>query len=309
MRGKRSKQYRKLMHQYGLTFGFREPYQVLLSSTIIQDAARCKMRLGSMLEHTVHGTIKPMITQCCIRQLYTSTAPQAEKDEWIAVAKQAERRRCGHHELEEPLSELECMKSVIDPKESGTNKHRYVVATQDTTVRQYLRSQVAGVPLIYVARSVMILEPMGGKTELARERDEKEKIRAGLKTRRGGDSTAEKRKREEDDDDAAGDAADTSATPKKKKARGPKGPNPLSVKKAKKPDPSTKPAQNGEKSAQQPAKLENVTTGENANGGGSGDEGAGDVLEGTRKRKRKRKPKDANEKEARRHADDGEEED
>lgn len=29
MRGKRAKQYRKLMQQYGLAFGFREPYQVL----------------------------------------------------------------------------------------------------------------------------------------------------------------------------------------------------------------------------------------------------------------------------------------
>jgi U3 small nucleolar RNA-associated protein 23 len=29
MRGKRSKQYRKLMQQYALAFGFREPYQVL----------------------------------------------------------------------------------------------------------------------------------------------------------------------------------------------------------------------------------------------------------------------------------------
>lgn len=29
MRGKRSKQYRKLMEQYCMTFGFREDYQVL----------------------------------------------------------------------------------------------------------------------------------------------------------------------------------------------------------------------------------------------------------------------------------------
>lgn len=29
MRAKRSKKYRKLMHQYEMTFGFREPYQVL----------------------------------------------------------------------------------------------------------------------------------------------------------------------------------------------------------------------------------------------------------------------------------------
>lgn len=29
MRAKRSKKYRKVMHQYELAFGFREPYQVL----------------------------------------------------------------------------------------------------------------------------------------------------------------------------------------------------------------------------------------------------------------------------------------
>ena len=29
MRGKRAKQYRKLMEQYSQTFGFREPYQVI----------------------------------------------------------------------------------------------------------------------------------------------------------------------------------------------------------------------------------------------------------------------------------------
>lgn len=29
MRAKRSKKYRKLMHQYEMTFGFHEPYQVL----------------------------------------------------------------------------------------------------------------------------------------------------------------------------------------------------------------------------------------------------------------------------------------
>lgn len=33
MRAKRSKKYRKLMHQYEMTFGFREPYQVLGMST------------------------------------------------------------------------------------------------------------------------------------------------------------------------------------------------------------------------------------------------------------------------------------
>jgi U3 small nucleolar RNA-associated protein 23 len=236
------------MHQYGLAFGFREPYQVLLSSEIIKDAARCKMRLGSMLEGTLHGQIKPMITQCCIRHLYNAQdgANQAEKDAWIAVAKEAERRRCGHHELEEPLSELDCLKSTVDPKGSGNNKNCYVIATQDVEVRKWMRANVAGVPLIYVQRSVMILEPMSGRTEDVKSAEEKRKYRAGLRDTRGAKSTGEKRKREEDDDGEErdeeetngethkGEAADSIQTPKKKKAKGPRGPNPLSVKKGKK---------------------------------------------------------------------------
>lgn len=236
MRGKRSKQYRKLMHAYALAFNFREPYQVLLDAEIIRDAERCKMKLGSMLQNTLHGEIKPMITQCCIRHLYNAqvdAGQKAQKEQWIEVAKQAERRRCGHHALEEPLSALECIKSVVDPKGSSTNKHRYVVASQDTEVRDAMR-QIAGVPLIYVNRSVMILEPLATKTEQVRNADEISKRKAGLKGRQS--LVSEKRKRDDDDDD--GDTQDDprfeQPASKRKKIRGPKGPNPLSVKKSKK---------------------------------------------------------------------------
>ena len=205
MRGKRSKQYRKLMHAYALTFHFRAPYQVLLSSTLIRDAARFKMQLGHMLSNTLHGEIKPMITQCCIRHLYDAVpepGQERDKEQWIEVAKQAERRRCGHHELETPLSELECIKSVLDPKGSGTNKHRYVVATQDRDVRAAMR-EVAGVPLVYINRSVMVMEPMAGRSAEVREAEEKSKVRAGLKSRRGAEvvSSGEKRKADDDGDE------------------------------------------------------------------------------------------------------------
>lgn len=44
MRAKRSKKYRKLMHQYELAFNFREPYQVLGMSQLIAP----RLRNGSM---------------------------------------------------------------------------------------------------------------------------------------------------------------------------------------------------------------------------------------------------------------------
>lgn len=59
MRGKRSKQYRKLMHQFELHFNFREPYQVLVDAQIIQDATRFSMNLPLGLERTLHGKVKP----------------------------------------------------------------------------------------------------------------------------------------------------------------------------------------------------------------------------------------------------------
>lgn len=235
MRAKRSKQYRKLMHQYALSFDFREPYQVLVDAQTIQDAAKFKMRLGSLLQGTLHGTIKPMITQCCIRHLYstpaTTSLEKQEKEAWIEVAKAAERRRCGHHELQEPLSTLDCMTSVVDPKGSGTNKHRYVVASQDAEVRQKMRG-IAGVPIVYIHRSVMILEPMAGATLDVREREENGKLRAGLKGGRGAMGVGLKRKREGDDEMGASQDG-VESTRKKLKAKGPKAPNPLSVMKAK----------------------------------------------------------------------------
>ncbi|KAI5466179.1 Fcf1-domain-containing protein [Mariannaea sp. PMI_226] len=246
MRGKRSKQYRKLMEQFSMTFGFREPYQVLVDAEMVRDSCRFKMELEPALSRTVHGKVKPMITQCEIRKLY-SQKKEPGVNEAIDVAKTLERRRCGHHpdDYPEPLSTEECLQSVVDPKGSGNNKHRYVVASQDQTVRRMLRG-IKGVPLIYIKRSVMILEPMADESVQLRAREERSKFRAEIRGALG------KRKREEGDDEEdsdeeesgqsgsdkeEGDVNDSKAVrsteKKKKKSYGPKQPNPLAVQKAK----------------------------------------------------------------------------
>ena len=45
----------------------------------------------------------------------------------------------------------------------GTNKHRYVLATQSLELRQHLRA-VPAVPIVHMNRSVMILEPVSDAT-------------------------------------------------------------------------------------------------------------------------------------------------
>lgn len=240
-----------------------------------------------------------MITQCSIRHLYTlPTIPQPQKDELIAIAKSLERRRCNHHTLDKPLSTLECLASVIDPKNSMANKNRYVVASQEEEVRKYCRS-VKGVPLVYVKRSVMVMEPMAESSVGVREGMERGKFRSGL---RGKGHIGSKRKRESSIDAEPGDVQDASGVdhekaiygeqaPKKKKLRGPKGPNPLSVKKSKrKQENQVQGDQDGEEPDIAAVHMTGIET-------GGSEENLINITEGTldgtqnppKKRKRKRK--------------------
>ncbi|KAI1855447.1 hypothetical protein JX265_007718 [Neoarthrinium moseri] len=239
-RAKTAKRYRKLMERYSMTFGFREPYQVLVDSELLADACRFKMDLIKGFEQTLSGKVKPLITQCSMRHLYAKNREPGVADA-IELGKTFERRRCGHHpdQYPEPLSTLDCLSSVVDPKGSGINKHRYVVASNDLETRASLRL-VKGTPLLYISRSVMIMEPMADESVQHRSADERAKLRAEIKRF----SDGKKRKREEDDDaedNNAGDgspqkrAAADQPEKKKKTRKGPKGPNPLAVKKASKP--------------------------------------------------------------------------
>ncbi|KAK1688353.1 Fcf1-domain-containing protein [Colletotrichum godetiae] len=272
MRGKRSKQYRKLMNQYQLTWGFREPYQCLVDAEMVVDCHNFRYDLLAGLERTLHGKVKPMITQCEIRKLYLRKN-EPDMNKIIDFAKTLERRRCGHlpEDYPEPLSTMECMKAVVDPKSNLVNKHRYCVASQSGDVRRMLR-EIPGVPQIYIKRSVMILEPMATESVAIRTKEEKSKFRDGLVR------PERKRKREDEDDEeengkeggAAGKAGGQEQQQKKDKKRGRKGPNPLAVKKAKK------------------ATNSNAAPKEARGAAADGDEGEG---EGPAKKKRRRRGK------------------
>lgn len=126
---------------------------------------------------------------------------------------------------------------MVDPSKSGVNKHRYVCAINDDEVRSSLRNGIQVVPLLYIRRSVLIMEPASSTTTKARSRDEKAKFTAELKSPGG------KRKRQQEDTDDDGDngakegAGNTRPEKKtKKKTYGRREPNPLSVKKKKSED-------------------------------------------------------------------------
>lgn len=229
--------------------------------------------------------MKPMITTCDMRHLYLA---KPKNETLILQAKEYERRRCNHQDLEQPLSTLECLGSVVDPKDNQTNKFRYIVASNDVDVRKRMR-RVAGVPLIYISKSVLLMEPMANATEELREREEKSKFRLGLKGQRKPDA-GEKRKRndEEAQDEAPVEAQPTGTAKAAKKQKGPKGPNPLSVKKAKKEQGPSQPKAAKRAKSSEPSDVPPPNTdATNINNEGEGD-GDGTA---PRKRRRKHKPK------------------
>ncbi|KAJ3801646.1 Fcf1-domain-containing protein [Lentinula aff. detonsa] len=207
MRQKRAKTYRKLMSLYSMSFGFRQPYQVLVDSELCKDSVDHKIELVKQLGTVLQGEVKPMITQCCIHELYLQRGQQPAVD----LAKTFERRKCNHRE---PIPGDECLASVV----GDSNKHRYVIATQSTPLRTKLRL-IPAVPIVHINRSVMILEPPSDTTIRAKALMEQKALNSTAST-----------------ETALLASLSTSAEPVPKKKRGPKGPNPLSVKK-KKPNP------------------------------------------------------------------------
>lgn len=214
MRQKRAKSYKKQISVYLHAFKFREPFQVLLDDQIVLEGERTSFNVDKALKRTIQGEVKPMITQCCMQSLYKTKNQKA-----IDLAKQYERRRCNHLPSD-PVSPSECIESVVSV--NGENKHRYVVATQYKDLRRSLR-QTPGVPLIYINRSVMVMEPLSDASREFSETYETAKLRHGLNETKSGISLNETK----------------DAVPILKKRKGPKGPNPLSVKKRKTATPIT----------------------------------------------------------------------
>lgn len=239
MRQRRAKIYRKMLHQYQMQFGFREPYQLLLDDTFALALSRYKIQdplnqFGNVLQTK---KVKPLITQCCMQVLY---GLGKEHQATVNMAKEWERRMCNHREAIDPV---ECIKECVGKE----NKHRYIVASEKGELRKGLRENVAGLPMMHFTQAVMVLEPMSTLTKERIEEKEETKLslpasEAGLLKRMPGvevdiigaeavdGEEGEKAESEEAKATTAEGEASSGGRRRKRKA-----PNPLSVRKSKNP--------------------------------------------------------------------------
>lgn len=211
MRQKRAKQYRKQLQILKTTFKFKPPIQCVVDDNLILEATNASYDLIKGINSIVQTETKFFVTQCCIQHLYDSKNQVA-----IDLAKRMEKRRCGHKDT---LSSFDCIKSITNV--DGENKFRYLVATQDENLRTSLRN-IAGVPLVFLHRSVLIMEPLSKVTRRVVDAVERMKLTQGLNSIDAG-----KRKLETSEEDTVEEQ------PKHKKKKV-KGVNPLAMKKKQK---------------------------------------------------------------------------
>lgn len=185
-------------------------------------------------------------------------------------------RHCSHNDDDTPIDEVECLLSLLCPNtETMRNKEHYILATADpvalgdddvnsdnpkkrkhaealmeernekaTALRSGARS-VPGVPIVYVKRSVMVLEPLSVPSEKVRVGVERGKFKTGVEAALNVVSGI---KRKRDDEEEETTAATT--TPRDRGLKKAKAPNPLSMKKPKKRE-KQNPSEQGKKHVQQ----------------------------------------------------------
>jgi U3 small nucleolar RNA-associated protein 23 len=278
MRAKRSKRYRKTMAQYTLPpFSFREPYQVLLDAAFLRACHAFHMPLQKFLENTLHGKCRLFVTRCSLNKIMGGwereqkragvKEPAKGRPEFLPPPTEVPLRYCKHNDEETAINEVDCLIDLVAGQPRGNeqpkNKRHFVLATADPTdaerrklgrqfvdVREAARN-VPGVPIVYVKRSVMVLEELSSASKRLKGGVEKERLREGLVVGTGGER---KRKRgEEDGGEADGDGAQEAEGPavKRRMVKRAKGPNPLSVKKKKpKPQAQSQPQDGAEDGAE-----------------------------------------------------------
>ncbi|KAG0254977.1 hypothetical protein DFQ27_006520 [Actinomortierella ambigua] len=234
MKVKRAKAYKKAMNLYVQSFGFRKPYQVIVDSEFIQVALDQKIDPVYQIPKVLLDSAKQMVTPCTIAKL------RSLGDEGFGAflaAKRLEKRRCPHQTA---VDEHECIAKII----SNDNKHRYLVGSQSKKLRALFR-QVPGVPLLYINRSVLILEPPSEATTLKVQENEhakthatqEEMVRLKATTVRANGHVVVDRKLAEKVEKSHEKKLEKLQLKKQelaKKRKGAKEPNPLSVKKKKK---------------------------------------------------------------------------
>jgi len=203
-------------------FRFRAPFQILLDGTFAQAALLTKVNIQDQLPKYLNAQVKLLTTPCIVIET-EKIGPQVFGA--LNILKQFPTHKCSHTSRPEPADE--CILSMV----ASLNPNRYIVATQDGTLRDRLR-EVPGVALLYLHGNAPTLEKPSEKTmsHAAEQNLQRSEVLDYQK-----EILDAMKKKSVLGEEGEGSRPIHKGTTKRKRA----GPNPLSCKKAKKKKPGT----------------------------------------------------------------------
>ena len=219
MRHLRAKQGRKTLNFFRISFGITPPYSVLLDGNFIHVSVSFKIDIYARMKKHLGS------------EQFRFFVPSRVIDELVALGPSVEAS------LE--FARIHC--EVVTGDGSGTtptdeiislvgetNRSKYLVATQEDTLRDHLRN-VPGVPLFHIQRTVLLLEAPSSSSKHISAHQEAKKLKGFSSTEMETFKNARKVKMQERAEKRRNDGV--AGGPKKQIA---KGPNPLSCLKKKK---------------------------------------------------------------------------
>ena len=171
MRVLRNKGHRKTLNYFGVVFGLRTPYRVLIDGNFLAVASRLQIEwlrlLPKLLQVPPHNCYLH-ITECALAELESlGDSQKLARDEAQKIAVLKCRRNHGHSLKTEPS---DCILQLVGKKNEG----KWIVVTQDAELRAKLR-QIPGTPIILVSSNVLVLETPSFATKAAALQDERGK--------------------------------------------------------------------------------------------------------------------------------------
>jgi U3 small nucleolar RNA-associated protein 23 len=171
MRVLRNKGHRKTLNYFGVVFGLRAPYRVLIDGNFLAVASRLQIEwlrlLPKLLQVQPHNCYLH-ITECALAELEAlGDGQKPARDEANKIAVMKCRRNHGHSLKTEPS---DCILQLVGAKNEG----KWIVVTQDAELRSKLRL-IPGTPIILVSSNVLVLETPSFATKAAALHDERGK--------------------------------------------------------------------------------------------------------------------------------------
>lgn len=162
MRVNRAKQIRKYLKFYKIVCGVHLPYNVILDSNFIYAALKNKVdireRLNKMLQIPGGDSATLYITKSALDEL--QSLGEKGKDSYVFAQEHCSIIQDTEFSKEELAHEK--LVAFLENMQLNQSDHRsrsYFVASQDKDLRAVVNSRLAGVPLIYLNKVSVVLEP------------------------------------------------------------------------------------------------------------------------------------------------------